>query len=224
MQFIEIPTEQTTAATDLLLFIVLTIMAGILYKEGKNKDHIKTNIWVAVFMLVAIAALLGAIAHGFKMGYRIHFILWQPLNLFLGISVGLFGAGVIYDWKRSLFNRKLVIILISAGILFYLASLLIPGGFMVFIIFEAVFMVFALIIYFRLFTKGQLAGTGLMTLGILITIIAAIFQTLHSIRIHLIWAFDHNGIFHLTQLLGFFFLFFGLKRFFNLSKAISQAN
>jgi len=218
MQFTEISTEQTTAATDLILFFALLIMSVLLYRRGRPKDQLKTNIWVSVFILVALAALLGSIAHGIKMSEKLHFIIWQPLNLFLGISVGLFGAGVIYDWKRDHFNKKILIILILTGILFYLASILLPGGFLIFIIYEALFMLFALSIYLQLFIKRKIYGAGMLTMGIIITIVAAVIQSIPSIQFHVIWTFDHNGIFHLIQFLGFISIFFGLTKSFQPSQ------
>ena len=89
MQFIDIATEQTTAATDALLFLVAALFALLLSRASRESDRKKGRIWVAAFALLAIASALGAIAHGFKMNARANELIWMPLNLALGLTVAL---------------------------------------------------------------------------------------------------------------------------------------
>jgi len=49
MQFIDIPTEQTTAVTDILLAVFAFYVAYSIFQSGKNIDIIKTRIWVGAF-------------------------------------------------------------------------------------------------------------------------------------------------------------------------------
>ena len=97
------------------------------------------------------------------------------------------------------------------AIAFYAVTLIFPGTFLVFILYEAIAMTFALFTYGRLALRKRLNGAGLMTAGILISIIAAGFQASTGISIKLIWEFDHNGIFHLIQTVGVLFLIAGLR-------------
>ncbi len=219
MQFIDIPTEQTTAITDILLAIVAFYVAYSVFISGKNIDVIKTRIWVGAFGLLCLAAVLGAFAHGFKMSTSTNFLIWQPLNFFLGMAIAFFAAGVIYDWKGFTLPKTLFITLIVTGILFYAFTLLVPGSFFVFILYEAAAMIFALVLYFYLWFSKRFPGSLLMAIGILITIIAAIVQAINSLSITIIWEFDHNGLFHLIQIAGLMFLFVGLKTEFK-SRAI----
>ena len=99
MKFIDIPTEQTTAITDVFLALVALGCLRYLRQIGTGNPW-KTNLWSWVFGLLALAAILGAIAHGFQMSRKLNNLIWQPLNLSLGITVALFVAAVIYILVR----------------------------------------------------------------------------------------------------------------------------
>lgn len=212
---IDIPTEQTTAATDLMLTIISIITAYGIYKLGKDIQPLKVRIWVTVFILLAIAALFGAVAHGFMMSEKMNFILWQPLNLALGLGVSLFAAGALFDLQKGSLHKAIIPGLLALGIIFYFITVFIPGSFLVFIIYEAVVMLFALTAYIILAFRGILRGAWWMVLGILITIIAAAIQASESVNIEVIWKFDHNGIFHIVQMVGVLVIYLGLTKSFH---------
>lgn len=215
MNIIDIPTEQTTAATDLVLAILASVIAYGTYKLGKPVQAQKTRIWVAVFVLLAIAAFFGAIAHGFIMSAETNYILWQPLNLALGLGVSLFAAGALFDLRGGSLPKAIIPGLLTLGIIFYFITVFIPGSFLVFIIYEAVVMLFALIAYIVLAVQRKLKGAWWMVMGILITIIAAGIQASEAVNVHIIWEFDHNGIFHIVQMAGVLVIFLGLAKSFN---------
>lgn len=210
MNFIDIPTEQTTAATDFVMAILAVWAAFSINKSGQGSAPTKARIWVWVFVLLAIGAVFGAVAHGFKMDETTNFILWQPLFLSLGLAVSLFAAGAVFDLKNSQIPKFVIPGLIALGIIFYLVTLLVPGSFLIFILYEAVVMVFALVSYVFLAAGKKLKGAWWMVAGILLTIIAAGIQASESINITFIWEFDHNGIFHIVQMVGIIVLVIGL--------------
>ncbi|MBL7139076.1 MAG: hypothetical protein ISS17_09910 [Bacteroidales bacterium] len=212
MTFIDIPTEQTTAATDVVLAIVALLVCLLTYRAGKVNNPKKGKIWAWAFGLLAFAAMTGAVAHGFQMPARLNYILWQPLNLALGLTVSLFVVGVVFDLTRGHLPRFVLPLLITAGTLFYLVTLIFPGTFLVFILYEAVAMLFALIVYILLGIRNRVRGAWLMALGIFITMIAAAIQASESVQVHCIWDFDHNGIFHIVQIAGLLVLFAGLRK------------
>ena len=72
-------------------------------------------------------------------------------------------------------------------------------------------MIFALAVYLWLAVRKSLKGARLMAAGIMITILASVIQAGRAAFITLIWEFDHNGLFHLTQMIGLTVLFFGLR-------------
>jgi hypothetical protein len=149
------------------------------------------------------------------MSEKTNFLLWQPLNLALGLVVSLFVVAVAYDFRDYSVSKKLVIAMLFAGIVFYAVTLFIPGAFIVFIIYEALAMLFALIIYSMLAIKKKLKGAWIMSAGILVTMIAAGIQASESVLVKVIWQFDHNGVFHLVQMIGIVLLLSGLLAEFN---------
>jgi hypothetical protein len=90
-------------------------------------------------------------------------------------------------------------------------TLIYPGIFFLFIIYEVVALAFALGAYIIIATHKVLPGAWLMAAGIFLSIIAAGIQTKKSIVLTFIWRFDHNGIYHLVQVLGLMFLLIGLR-------------
>ncbi len=211
VNFIEIPTEQTTAATDVVLALVALVVCVLTFKAGKQFNPKKGKIWTWAFGLLAFAALTGAIAHGFQMSHQLNYILWQPLNLALGLAISMFVVGVTFDMTKGDLPKFVLPVLIVTGTLFYLVTLIIPGSFLVFILYEAIAMLFSLVVYIILGFRNQIRGAWFMALGILITIIAAAIQASESISFTSIWKFDHNGIFHIIQIIGLLVLYWGLR-------------
>jgi len=211
MEIINVPTEQTTAATDALVAIMAAVFAVTLSMEGGRSDRTKGRIWSATLGLLAVAAAAGAIAHGFQMTERTNELLWMPLNLALGVTVALFVVGAVYDLRSFSLPRLLVPIMLAVGVAFFVVTVLIPESFMVFVIYEAIAMFFALVVYIVLTARQTLRGAATMAAGVLVSIVAAAVQATGSVRFTLIWDFDHNGAFHLIQMVGLVFLLIGLR-------------
>jgi len=212
MKYIKDPAEQTTAITDIILALVA--FGGILYLRWEltnNSELWKINIWSAAIGLIGLAAALGAVAHGLVVSQAAHDRIWQLLNMSLALAVSLFVAGVVYDlWGLAACLKALPLTLL-AGLGFFVATLFYPGIFIVFIVYEGLALIFSLGAYFYLTVRGDLGGAGLMAAGILISIIAAGIQAKKSISLTLIWQFDHNGIYHIVQVVGLILLVIGLR-------------
>ncbi len=212
MKFINNPAEKTTAATDIVLAIVA--FGGIVFLRHLQVDSAglwKINIWSAAIGLIGLAATLGAVAHGVVLSRRFHRCIWLVLNMALSLAVSLFVAGVVYDlWGFKITFLTLPIFL-TAGLGFYLITLIYPGIFFLFIIYEVVALVFALGAYTIIATYKIMPGAWMMATGVFCSIIAAGIQTKKSVSLTFIWRFDHNGIYHLVQVLGLMFLFIGLR-------------
>ncbi|MBN1217539.1 MAG: hypothetical protein JXM69_01305 [Anaerolineae bacterium] len=208
--FIDIPAERTTAATDALLAL-LSLGCGLYLLRLDEYDPGKAWLWTGAFGLLALSAGLGAIAHGFNMSIRINTYLWQPLNLILGLTVALFVVGVTYDLRGPAMAQRILPFMMVLGLGFYAVTRLIPGTFLVFIVYQTTAMFFALGAYGWLAISEQLAGAWLMTAGVLVTIIGAGIQTSKRISFTLIWEFDYNGVYHLIQMVGVGFITAGLR-------------
>ena len=212
MNFIKDPVEKTTAVTDIILALIA--LGGIVYLQSLrlNSGEIwKINIWSAAIGLIGLAAALGAVAHGLVLSDILHRRIWQVLNLALSLAVSLFVVGVAYDLGGFELSLTTLPIMLIAGLGFYWATLIYPGIFFLFIVYEVIALVFALAVYIFIATHEELPGAWLMATGIFVSIIAAGIQANKSIFFTIIWRFDHNGIYHLVQMVGLMLLLIGLR-------------
>ena len=210
MKLVKDPAEQTTAVTDIILSLVafggvLLLQWSPVYTGGLWRIHI----WSTAIGLMGLAAVLGAVAHGLIIKTITHNRIWRVLNLALALAVSLFVVGVINDLFGFELARKALPFMLAAGLGFYLTTLIFPGIFFVFIVYEWLAVLFSLGAYLFLSATGQ-PGAGLMAGGVLLSIVAAGLQARKSILITLIWNFDHNGIYHIVQTFGLLFLIAGL--------------
>ncbi len=213
MPFVDSPTEQTSAVTDGILALLALGCVWYLARTPRTEQPKawKVHLWSWLFGLLALAAALGAVAHGFKISPRVIRNVWHLLYLSLGLIVALFVVAVVYDlWGKDTARRMLPLMLIL-GLIFFGITLLLPETFLIFIIFESVAMLFALAAYGWLALKRRLNGAGLMAAGVLITIIAAGVQASQAASITFIWPFDHNGLYHLIQIAGVLTLLTALR-------------
>jgi hypothetical protein len=180
-------------------------------RRHPGADRWKATVWTWTFGLLSLASALGAVAHGFTLSPAAHRLFWQPLNLALGLTIALVVVGAIHDGWGPRVARRTLPIMVGAGAAFFAATQLVPGTFLVFVMYEAVAMLAALVIYILIATRRSLPGAVLMAAGIVTTIVAAAVQTNHDIEFGLAWSFDNNGVFHLVQIAGLLFLVAGLR-------------
>ncbi len=211
MELITIPTEQTTAATDALM-AVLCLAGMVFLQRFRSKDPRKIGLWTGLLGLLAMASILGTIVHGFVLPKAVSDFLWQPLYLSLGLAVALFVVAVVHDRFGPVASRQALPWMIAAGFIFFGITFFDPESFQIFIMYEAVAMIFALLMYGTMAIRKSLPGAGFMTLGILLSIVAAAIQAGESMRFTLIWTFDFNGIFHIVQMVGVIVLLEGIRR------------
>lgn len=200
--------ERMTALTDLLLG-ALSIYTAV---QVAQYTGFKSQVWTWAFGLLAFSAFLGSIAHGFEMSKKTNDRIWMPLNLSLGLVLGLFVVGALYDLSGEVFAQKALPFMLAIGFAFFLVTVFIPGNFMIFIAYEAIAMLFSLGVYiFLAFINRTLPGAGWMFAGVLVTIIAAVVQAVGKVGKSMIWYFDNNGVFHWIQMIGVILLLIGLK-------------
>jgi hypothetical protein len=72
-------------------------------------------------------------------------------------------------------------------------------------------MLFVLAGYFYLAAGNRLPGAGWIVAGIVISILAAAIQAAAPDGVVIIWGLDHNGVFHMVQMVGVPALVIGLK-------------
>ena len=199
--------ELTTAATDALLTVV--VIAGIAWLCRVAPPSPRRTLWVRGLALFAVAGALGAFVHGFDLDPGRRALLWQPLYLTLGSALAFFSAGAIGDWRGDAPARRALPFLLALAFGFYLLTRLSGGRFLVFVIFEAAALFFALAVYARLAFQGK-GGASLVVMGLVLSLAGGLLQA-SSLSVRAIWEFNHNGLYHLVQLVGVVFLVAGLR-------------
>ena len=202
-----VETELTTAVTDALLTVV--VLAGIAWLCRRVPSSGRRTLWVRGLALFAIAGALGAFVHGFDLDPRTRELLWRPLYLTLGSALAFFSTGAINDWRGDAAARRALPPLLALALGFYLLTRLSGGKFLVFVIFEAAALLLALAVYARLALQGR-RGASLMVAGLVLSLAGGMLQA-SSLSLHLVWDFDHNGLYHVVQLAGVLFLLAGLR-------------
>jgi len=201
------PFECVTAVTDIFMGLLATYAAIQL----SQISGFKPAVWAWTFGLLAFSSFIAVIAHGFEMSQKTNDRLWMPINLSLGLALGLFVVGALFDLSGEAFASKALPIMLVIGFGFFLVTVWKPGTFMTFIAYEAVAMLFALGVYVYLFFVSPFAGVGWMVAGISITILAAVVQATGKAGRAIFWYFDNNGVFHLIQMIGIVLLVVGVR-------------
>ena len=207
--FTDSETELTTAATDAVLGVVCLVLAMQLAALPVTAAW-KRTIWVGVLGLMACASIIGAIVHGLVLSDSVRTVLWKLLYLTLGLAVALVVVGGVCDWRGEDAARGVLPWALAAGVLFVLVSQWLGGAFIVFIAYEAVATLMALAMYASLTASGSLPGAGLVAAGIAASLIAAAIQAT-SLSIRVVVPFDHNGLFHVIQMVGIVIMAMGIR-------------
>lgn len=211
MQLNPVPTELTTAATDVALGVLAVGCVSYL-AQVREKDPWKIGLWNWLFGLLAAAALLGAVAHGFVWSVAVWDLIWLPLFLLLGLAVALFVVAAIYDWRGLAAAKKSMPLLIALAVIFFGITQVMSGAFLVFVLYEAVAMLFAFGLYGYLAATTSNRAMGVMLVGVGLNIVAAAIQATQAVSFTLIWPFDHNGVFHLVQMVALVVLCVGIRK------------
>ena len=198
MLLINSPTELTTSATDALLAIECAVIIALLLRTAPA-DRWRTNLWCWVFTLLATASSLGALVHAMEMPKPMRTALWTPLYLSLGILVVLFIVGAVADWRGKVVAMRLVPWGLGVSAAFFGLTALLGGKFIVFIVYAAAILLSTLAIYTFLAVTHRLQGAAVIALAILLNLAAAAVQA-SNLSLHLVFPFDHNGLFHLIQI------------------------
>jgi hypothetical protein len=203
-------TERTTAATDAVLAVTAIVLVAALRR--RSPPSFGRAVWLSALAAMATASVLGAVAHGFELSPGVRDLLWQPLYLALGTTMALFAVGAVRDWRGDRAARQVLPVMLVLTLAFYGATRASGGAFLVFLLYEAGALGFALWVYAWLAARGAQAGAAPMAAALAVSLAAGAVQAANVATVHLLWDFDHNGLFHLVQLLGIVLLGAGLRR------------
>lgn len=201
MTFTTVETEITTAVTDVLLAVMSGFAIAVIVRSSVwRQERQRAMVWILAFSLLALAAVTGAVLHGFETGLDLDQWLHHPLYLFLGLTVSFFAAGVLIDLHGAAVALWVIMLPAGIGVAFYGLTVINPGSFLVFIVYEAVAMTGALGAYLYLWIKHRKSFGVWMAAGIAMSMVAAGIQASQTVSAQIIWTFDHNGIYHIVQI------------------------
>jgi hypothetical protein len=209
MTLIASPTEITTSATDAVLAIECAVILAYLW-QTQTGDRWRIGLWCWALGLLAFASVLGSVTHGLEMPQSLRAALWKPLYLSLGFLVALFLVGAVFDWHGHVVASRLVPWSIGLGDTFFGLTELFDGGFIIFLVYEGAAMAGALAIYSFLAATHRLRGAGVVATAISLNLAAAAVQA-SSVSFEIFVPFDHNGVFHLVQMVALATLGLGLR-------------
>ena len=210
MELVGVATERTTAATDAVL--ALAAAAAIIVLRRTTPPSFGRAVWQAALAALALASVLGAVAHGLELPAATRELLWQPLYLALGVTMALFVVGAVRDWRGEAAGRRVLAPMLALAFVFYGITRLTGGSFLAFVVYEAAALLFSLGVYLRLATGPARVGAALMAAALAVSLAAGAVQASDVGPVRLVWDFDHNGVFHLVQLVGLALLLTGLRR------------
>ncbi len=209
-------TELTTAGTDLLLGLLAFGCAIFL---ARSDQSLKSRTWAATFGLLGLASLTGAFLHAFRWTHLLKLMIWQPLLIILSLNVSYLTSAFLIDHVGESRTRELLPHLLAGALLLYTITIILPGSFCFVLGAQGICMLYGLYVY----SRSSLPGAHLIWSGILTGIIAAMIQLKHDLRVTIIWPFDHNGIFHLIEIVALLLMTAGVRRSLPKYKKPSQA-
>src|SRR4051812_41652512 len=209
--------ERTTAATDAVLAAAALAAIAVL---GRLPRSFGRSVWMAALGSLTVASVLGAVAHGVRLPSASRELLWQPLYLSLGITMALFVVGAVRDWRGDRAGRRILRPMLGIAVVFYLVTWLTGGNFLAFVVYEAAALLFSLTVYLRLARGTRRPGAAAMAAALGVSLAAGGIQAADLGSVRLVWEFDHNGLFHLVQLIGLVLLVAGLRRLLPLSAEV----
>jgi hypothetical protein len=210
LELVPTAVERTTAATDALL--ALAAAAAILLIRQQTPPSFGRSVWQGALAALAAASVLGAITHGLAISGGLRELLWQPLYLLLGVTMSLFVVGAVAERWGAWVARRALGPMLALALVFWGATRLAGGDFLVFVVYEAAALLFSLVVYLSLAATGRRPGAGTVSAALALSLIAGAVQAAPIEPLRLVWQFDHNGLFHLVQLLGLALLVAGLRR------------
>jgi hypothetical protein len=201
--------ERTTAATNVVLS--LAAAGSVVYLQLRPQEAAwRLSLWSWSFGLIAVSAAFAAAYHGLALTEAKRRAFWQILTGSLSMAISLFLVGVLHDvCGVDAAGRGLPAIL-AAGVLIFGMSRLFPGLFTVFVVYQVLALAIALSAYAWMAASGSLPGAGWMAAGVLVSMIAAGIQAARHVHVSVVWEFDHNGLFHLVQVIGLLLICVGL--------------
>jgi len=201
--------EFWTFATDLVLALVSWSFAWRLHHRSRAESSTTSKLWTCVFVSIGLAALQGALYHGFRDSL--------PRPVFVGLSIGtlwslsatayfLAMALLSFGLPRShaLYRGLKALLLIKA--VFFLVIAVLRTEFLMAILDYGSSFIFALVVHLK---KFRHPASPFILGGVAVSIVAA---TIQQLKISPSPSFNHNDLYHVVQLVGLWLFYKGSLR------------
>lgn len=198
-------TEFWTFVTDIVLSAQCFAYAYIL-RNQILKAEVSAKSWVGVFATIGVAALCGAIHHGFKLHLppTIYQSLKVTVLLCLNVTAALLGRSLInFTLLPSNKLRRPLLSIVYLKLLGFVFLGLSQPKFIVGLLDYASTFVVALIVYF---IRRKEAGPKFMFYGVVVSFVAASIQ---AFKLAPSLSFNHNDLYHVVQMFGMYLFFKG---------------
>jgi hypothetical protein len=202
--------EPTTVATDLALAAVAVVLAALLRRSARPLPRSRA-LWVAAFLLTAVAATAGAARHALfeETASAARRQLWSATYLALGLTNLLFVAGLVGALLPVSAHRLGLALLVARCVLYSALLLVVPSPRLV-IADAAVTISMILVLSLHSFRAARDGAGSWLLAGLGVSAAGALVQVL---RVGPLGPFNHNDLFHVVQMVGLW-LFYRAGRLF----------
>lgn len=198
IQFIESATERTTAVTDLILAVEFFLFAIYVFRSASVKKRAAT--WSIPLLLLAVAFLIGAIAHGIQMPEKVNVLLWLLLAMFSAFGLAHLVSASTGEWKPEWYKKSVIGMSLAAVI--FIGITVKFSSFTIYVVFILINMALVSWLNAMCFNESGNKQHLLIISGAALTAVASLAQLVKSIHFTIFWEFDYNGAFHLVQMLA----------------------
>jgi hypothetical protein len=195
--------------------------AGIVFLVRRTPASPLRAWWLVALTGWGVSAMLGMVTHGFDLDAQVSTLLWQPLYIGLGVAQAIVVVASVDAWRGTNAAQRLLPFMLAMTVVFYWATWHWAGDFLVFVVFSAGTTIVALLIHARLALHG-LDGAAWVAGGLAANLASGALQAT-DFTARLVWDFDHNGLFHLAQMIALALLLAGLGRMLAAHPALTQS-
>ncbi len=202
--------EFMTAATN--LFNAVVTAAVIIRVRKLKQPRMRVRVWSAALGFFFVVCLFGACIHGIVMDTALKVVLWDFLAAILAFMIAAYVTAVLYETEgEAEIEKKARVCTVIAAVYTVseiVVARLIQIGFMGFIVYSSTAILFSLYKLFQV--RSEKPYVIWYIGGLACLILATILDCIKSIRFHLIWDFNYDGVYHIVTLFFVLLTFKGI--------------
>ena len=200
--------EPSTLLTDYALAALTFALAWRL--RSRLEGQRARAFWAVALLALALAALLGGTYHGFapSLGELARLLLWKATVLSIGVAAAAMIAGSAAAAARERLRRSLTVFA-AAAFVAYGAWMLFHNAYVFVVIDTAIAIVLVALLHGGSAEARRLPGSSWMLAAAAVSAIAAAIQA-SGFALHR--HFNHNDLYHVTQMAAMGMFYAGVRR------------